>query len=108
MDYYYFNKGECLRTKNNVFFCDIEVDVGLNNKAFPEAEKANAPINLITTSYNSHMTCYVLDNKTEIADAFGATRTPQVFLFNKEFKLNYKGSIDDNVKDAAAVSGFDK
>ncbi len=54
-----------------------------------------------------NLTCYyVLDNKTEIADAFGATRTPQVFLFNKEFKLNYKGSIDDNVKDAAAVKTF--
>jgi len=46
---------------------------------------------------------YVMDNKTELADAFGATRTPQVFLFNKDFKLNYKGSIDDNVKDAVAV-----
>lgn len=46
---------------------------------------------------------YVLDNKTDVADAFGATRTPQVFLFNKESKLIYKGSIDDNVKDAASV-----
>jgi thioredoxin-related protein len=46
---------------------------------------------------------YVLDNKTEMADVFGATRTPQVFLFNKENKLVYKGAIDDNIKDVNAV-----
>lgn len=46
---------------------------------------------------------YSLDVKSEIADAFGATRTPQCFLFNKESVLVYKGAIDDNVKDPKAV-----
>ena len=45
---------------------------------------------------------YVVDEKSAIADAFGATRTPQCFLFNAK-GLVYKGAIDDNVKDAAAV-----
>lgn len=39
---------------------------------------------------------YVLDHNSVMADAFGATRTPEVFLFNKEGKLAYHGAIDDN------------
>ena len=31
-----------------------------------------------------------------MADAFGATRTPEVFLFDKTGKLVYHGAIDDN------------
>ena len=36
----------------------------------------------------------VEDNK--LADAFGASRTPECFLFNAEGKLVYHGAIDDN------------
>jgi thioredoxin-related protein len=44
-------------------------------------------------------TCsYAVDANSKIADAFGATRTPQCFLFNNK-GLMYKGAIDDNVKD---------
>jgi hypothetical protein len=39
---------------------------------------------------------YVLDNNSEMADAFGATHTPEVFLFDKSNKLVYHGAIDDN------------
>ena len=39
---------------------------------------------------------YTVDNKSELADAFGANRTPEVFLFNGEGKLVYHGAIDDN------------
>jgi hypothetical protein len=46
---------------------------------------------------------YVVDEKSALADAFGATRTPQCFLFNAK-GLVYKGAIDNNVKDAAAVT----
>lgn len=45
---------------------------------------------------------YTVDTKSELADAFGATRTPQCFLFGAK-GLIYKGAIDDNVKDPAAV-----
>jgi thioredoxin-related protein len=49
------------------------------------------------------ITCnYVVDKNAELADAFGATRTPQCFLFDKT-GLVYRGAIDDNVKDEAAV-----
>lgn len=45
---------------------------------------------------------YLLDASSKLADAFGATRTPQCFLFNTK-GLIYKGAIDDNVKDPEAV-----
>jgi len=43
---------------------------------------------------------YVVDPNSKLADAFGASRTPQCFLFNAK-GLVYKGAIDDNVKDPA-------
>ncbi len=47
---------------------------------------------------------YVMDAGTAIADAFGATRTPEVFLFDGDKKLVYRGAIDDNARDAAKVT----
>lgn len=39
---------------------------------------------------------YLVDEKSQLADAFGATRTPEVFLFNGAGKLVYKGAMEDN------------
>ncbi len=47
---------------------------------------------------------YLVDGNSALADAFGANRTPECFLFNAEGKLVYHGAIDDNPSDAAAVS----
>ncbi len=46
---------------------------------------------------------YVVDADSKLANAFGATRTPENFLFNGSGKLVYHGAIDDNAGDAAAV-----
>lgn len=46
---------------------------------------------------------YVVDKNSELADAFGATRTPECFLFDKDGKLVYHGAIDDNPANADAV-----
>jgi peroxiredoxin len=45
---------------------------------------------------------YVVDATSDVARAFGATRTPEAFLFDKEGKLVYHGAIDDS-QDASAV-----
>jgi peroxiredoxin len=42
---------------------------------------------------------YVVDKNSQLANAFGATRTPHCFLFDKK-GLVYRGAIDDNIKDA--------
>lgn len=49
---------------------------------------------------------YLIDEESSLANAFGAQTTPHVFLFDKDRKLVYKGAIDDNYKDAAAVEEF--
>lgn len=46
---------------------------------------------------------YTVDKNSVLADAFGAKRTPEVFLFNKEGKLVYHGAIDDNPNDGSSV-----
>lgn len=39
---------------------------------------------------------YVVDENSAMANAFGATRTPEVFLFDANGKLVYKGAMEDN------------
>jgi peroxiredoxin len=46
---------------------------------------------------------YAMDETSNIARAFGATRTPEVFLFDAAGKLVYHGTVDDNAHDASAV-----
>jgi thioredoxin-related protein len=46
---------------------------------------------------------YAEDKNNELADAFGASRTPECFLFDKDGKLIYHGAIDDSPSDAASV-----
>lgn len=47
---------------------------------------------------------YVVDKNNTIADAFGANRTPECFLFDKNLKLVYHGAIDDSPSDVTAIS----
>lgn len=49
---------------------------------------------------------YTLDKNHKIADAFGAKTTPHIFLFDKNMKLVYKGSIDDSVKSKEKVKEY--
>jgi len=46
---------------------------------------------------------YLLDDKAAVADMFGATHTPEIFLFNKDGKLVYKGAMNDNPSDPASA-----
>ena len=52
-------------------------------------------------SYNWY---YAVDKNSELADAFGANRTPECFLFDKTGKLVYHGAIDDNPSDEDNVN----
>jgi peroxiredoxin len=46
---------------------------------------------------------YAVDATSEIARAFGATRTPEAFLFDSRGRLVYHGTVDDNARDESAV-----
>ena len=47
---------------------------------------------------------YAVDKNNVLADAFGANRTPECFLFDKNAKLVYHGAIDDNPADQSSVN----
>lgn len=47
---------------------------------------------------------YVVDGGSDMARAFGATRTPEAFLFDAGGKLVYHGTIDDNHKEPEKVA----
>lgn len=46
---------------------------------------------------------YLRDESQEIARAYGAERTPEVFLFDRDLALRYHGAIDDNYDNPSAV-----
>lgn len=46
---------------------------------------------------------YVRDEDQSVAKSFGATHTPEFFLFDKERKLRYHGRFDDNWREPENV-----
>ncbi len=44
------------------------------------------------------------DENNRVCDAFGASVTPEAFLLNANFKLIYRGRIDDNQREEKVVS----
>lgn len=49
----------------------------------------------------SYLMPYLADDGAQVARAFGATRTPQVFLFDSNRRLVYQGTVDDSPSSAA-------
>ncbi|MDZ7806942.1 MAG: redoxin family protein [Gracilimonas sp.] len=47
---------------------------------------------------------YALDSGHELADAFGAQYSPEVFVFDLNLQLVYHGAIDDDPDNASGVS----
>jgi len=46
---------------------------------------------------------YLLDEKQEVYPAYGAERTPHIFLLDADRTVRYIGAIDDNPQNAGAV-----
>lgn len=46
---------------------------------------------------------YLRDETQQVAKAYGATHTPQIFLFDANRKLKYEGKIDDNWQEPGKV-----
>jgi hypothetical protein len=47
---------------------------------------------------------YLHDESQEVVRALGATRTPEVYVFDRNRKLVYHGAVDDNRDDETAVT----
>ena len=50
--------------------------------------------------FNFH---YLFDEGQNVYPKYGATKTPHVFLLDKELTVQYIGAIDDNARDASEV-----
>ncbi len=50
---------------------------------------------------------YLRDRTQDVAQAFGAICTPEPFVVDKQGSLRYRGQIDDNYRDANAVTSQD-
>lgn len=46
---------------------------------------------------------YLHDETQAVARAYGATRTPEVFVFDRSRTLRYQGTVDDNYEEPTAV-----
>lgn len=87
-----------LAIKNNIGMVAIN-----SNEAQRGEEDSFEAMKIHAKEYNYSFP-YVVDTNSELADAFGATRTPHIYLFDKDMKLVYRGAIDDNAKDKSAVA----
>ena len=83
--------------KNNIGF----VAVNSNARLHESVDSMDEMIYHATT--NEYGFPYVLDKDAKLAKAFGAMKTPHVYLFNSDNKLVYTGAIDDNAKSAKKV-----
>ncbi|MFN4298103.1 MAG: thioredoxin family protein [Thermaurantimonas sp.] len=53
---------------------------------------------------NNYKMPYLVDENHRLADAFGAQTTPHVFVFDKDWKLVFKGSINDKYENSRSGS----
>ena len=93
------------RTKDIAVYAQ-KMNVGVVVLNSNEAQRANDDSYDAMKQYaktQNYKWFYAVDENNIIADAFGANRTPECFLFDKNLKLVYHGAIDDNANDAAKV-----
>jgi len=77
--------------------------VALNSNEASRAEDESLSAMRKFAKKNDYNFSYAVDKNSELAYAFGASRTPHVYLFNAKGALVYRGAIDDNSRNAKAV-----
>lgn len=70
----------------------------------PSDYPEDAPENLLKrTREKNYPFPYLFDSTQEVAKSFGAVCTPDIFLYDQNQKLFYRGRIDDSWRDASKV-----
>lgn len=82
---------------------EIGVIILNSNEANREGGDSYADMQNYAKEQNYHWK-YVVDSHNELADAFGANRTPECYLFDKNDKLIYHGAIDNSPADIKNVT----
>jgi thioredoxin-related protein len=76
------------------------------NSNNPQSSTADSKEEMQKKSYSFP---YLIDSRQELANTFGAAKTPEAFVLkniNGNFVLQYKGAIDNNPQSAGDVSRF--
>ena len=77
------------------------VEINSNDSIkYPEDSFENMKIRFAERGFNFP---YLRDEDQSVAKAYGATHTPEIFLFDQNRKLVFHGKIDDNWQDPSAV-----
>jgi len=80
------------------------IAVVLVNSNEAQREDADAADKMVAFAQKQNYPNYYIDNGAQLADAFGASHTPEVFLFDgKSERLVYKGAMDDSPSDPSAA-----
>lgn len=76
-----------------------EINVALINSNEAQRDDADSQEKMMEFGTQQNYPNYIIDEGSMVADLFGASHTPEVFLFNKERILVYKGAMDDSPSD---------
>ena len=86
-----------LAKENNIGVIMLNPNSGYRNRGESMKDMQERP------KKSNYQFYYALDKNSKLAEAFGATHTPHIFLFDKDMKLVYRGAIDDNANSAENV-----
>ena len=80
--------------KNNIGF----ITINPNSKNREKIGEGLKDMRKFSKKYDHDDFLYTVDKGSELARAFGASKTPHIYLFDSNGKLVYKGAIDDNAR----------
>jgi len=87
-------KVSLLLAKNNIGF----ITINPNSKNREKIGEGLKDMRKFSKKYDHDDFLYTVDKGSELATAFGASKTPHIYLFDSNGKLVYKGAIDDNAR----------
>ena len=97
------NQGRTVQVSQNALKNNIGV-VLLNSNEADRNGKESLKAMKAYAGEHKYAWHYAEDKNSVLADAFGANRTPECFLFDKNGKLVYHGAIDDSPQDGDRVN----
>jgi len=77
--------------------------IAINSNDPTNYQEDDFPVMQARAKENGFQFPYVVDSTSDVARDFGASHTPEAFLFDKDGKLVYHGAIDDD-RDPASVT----
>ncbi|MBF0359292.1 MAG: thioredoxin family protein [Magnetococcales bacterium] len=91
----------------NKFSVKDVVFVGINSndqERYPDDSLENMKIR---SSEKLYPFDYLVDDSQLVAKAYGAVCTPDIYVFDRDRKLTYRGRLDDSPRNPAAVTNED-